>query len=93
MPITVSVKTHSRIDMVDITASVQHEISKAGITDAICALYVPHTTAGMTMDSIDNNVARMSSAILTGTLPVPVVVVAAEKTPPSRAWQGRSAAF
>jgi secondary thiamine-phosphate synthase enzyme len=50
MPITVSIKTHSRIDMVDITASVQNEISKAGITDGICAVYVPHTTAGMTIN-------------------------------------------
>jgi len=50
MPITISVKTHSRIDMVDITASVQNEISKAGTTDGICVVYVPHTTAGMTIN-------------------------------------------
>ena len=50
MPITISVKTHTRIEMVDITASVQNEISKAGITDGICVVYVPHTTAGMTIN-------------------------------------------
>jgi secondary thiamine-phosphate synthase enzyme len=50
MPITISVKTHSRIDMIDITSSVQNEISKAGITDGICVVYVPHTTAGMTIN-------------------------------------------
>ena len=50
MPITISVKTHTRIDMVDITSSVQNEISKAGITDGICVVYVPHTTAGMTIN-------------------------------------------
>ena len=50
MPITISVKTHSRIDMVDITSSVQNEISKAGITNGICVVYVPHTTAGMTIN-------------------------------------------
>ena len=50
MPITISVKTHTRIEMVDITASVQNEISKTGITDGICVVYVPHTTAGMTIN-------------------------------------------
>jgi secondary thiamine-phosphate synthase enzyme len=50
MPITISVKTHTRIDMVDITSSVQNEISKAGVTDGICVVYVPHTTAGMTIN-------------------------------------------
>ncbi len=50
MPITISVKTHTRIDMVDITSSVQSEISKTGVTDGICVVYVPHTTAGMTIN-------------------------------------------
>jgi secondary thiamine-phosphate synthase enzyme len=50
MPITISVKTHSRIDMVDITSSVQKEFSKSGITDGTCVVYVPHTTAGITIN-------------------------------------------
>jgi secondary thiamine-phosphate synthase enzyme len=50
MPITISVKTHSRIDMVDITSSVQKEFSKSGIIDGICVVYVPHTTAGITIN-------------------------------------------
>ncbi len=50
MPITVTVKTGSRIDMKDITSSVQKEVSKAGTTDGICTIYVPHTTAGITIN-------------------------------------------
>lgn len=50
MPITISVKTGSRIDMQDITPSVQKEVSKAGTTDGICTIYVPHTTAGITIN-------------------------------------------
>ena len=50
MPITISVKTSSRIDMVDITSSVQKKISNAGVTDGICIAYVPHTTAGITIN-------------------------------------------
>ena len=50
MPVTISVKTGSRIEMVDITSSVQQEISKAGAVDGICVVYVPHTTAGVTIN-------------------------------------------
>jgi len=47
---TISVKTSSRVDMVDITSSVQKEASKSDITDGICVVYVPHTTAGITVN-------------------------------------------
>ncbi|UCF56937.1 MAG: YjbQ family protein [Deltaproteobacteria bacterium] len=50
MPATINVKTRTRIDMVDITSSVQKEISKSGTTDGICFVYVPHTTAGITIN-------------------------------------------
>ena len=50
MPSSISVKTHSRIDMVDITASVQKELSKASVADGLCVVYVPHTTAGLTIN-------------------------------------------
>ena len=47
---TISVKTSSRVDMVDITSLVQKEASKSGITDGICVVYIPHTTAGVTIN-------------------------------------------
>ena len=46
----ISVKTGSRNEMVDITASVQKEISNTGVNDGICVVYVPHTTAGVTIN-------------------------------------------
>ena len=36
--------------MVDITSSVQKELTKAGTNDGICVVYVPHTTAGVTIN-------------------------------------------
>ena len=36
--------------MVDITPSVQKEVSEAALTDGICVVYVPHTTAGITIN-------------------------------------------
>ena len=50
MPTSLSVKTGSRIDMVDITSKVQGEVKKSGVKDGLCIVYVPHTTAGITIN-------------------------------------------
>jgi len=50
MPVPLSVKTTRRIDMIDITSSVQKEVSNLGVQDGMCVVYVPHTTAGITIN-------------------------------------------
>ena len=50
MPISIGVKTRSRIEMVDMTSSVQKEVSNTGIKEGVCVVYVPHTTAGITIN-------------------------------------------
>jgi secondary thiamine-phosphate synthase enzyme len=50
MPIKIKVKTDTRTAMVDITGSVQKEVEKGGISDGVCMVYVPHTTAGVTIN-------------------------------------------
>jgi secondary thiamine-phosphate synthase enzyme len=50
MPAIVNVKTRARTEMVDITSMVQAEISKSGVTEGICTVFVPHTTAGVTIN-------------------------------------------
>jgi secondary thiamine-phosphate synthase enzyme len=50
MPTTINVKTRSRIEMVDITSLVQNEISRSKTSDGLCLVYVPHTTAGITIN-------------------------------------------
>jgi secondary thiamine-phosphate synthase enzyme len=46
----IKVKTVARAEMVDITALVQREISRKGVSDGICIVYVPHTAAGITIN-------------------------------------------
>ena len=50
MPITLNVKTGARSEMKDITPGVRKELSKTGIKEGICTVYVPHTTAGITIN-------------------------------------------
>ena len=47
---TVSVKTSAQTEMVDITSQVQGELSKSGVEEGRLTLYVPHTTAGVTIN-------------------------------------------
>lgn len=47
---TFQVKTAARSDAVDITASVAEKVRESGIRDGICVVYVPHTTAGVTIN-------------------------------------------
>ncbi|MBL7215373.1 MAG: YjbQ family protein [Phycisphaerae bacterium] len=47
---TISVKTHNRNEMIDITSQVQSVISKSGIDSGIAVVTCPHTTAGITIN-------------------------------------------
>jgi secondary thiamine-phosphate synthase enzyme len=54
-----NVKTKSRNEFVDITDMVQGVVKEAGIMEGICFLYVPHTTAGITInEGADPSVQR-----------------------------------
>lgn len=37
--------------LIDITAPIREKIAESGIRDGICALFVPHTTAALTINS------------------------------------------
>ena len=44
------VRTSSRVEMVDITAEVGSVVRKSGVSSGLCVLFVPHTTAGITIN-------------------------------------------
>ena len=44
------VRTASRDQFVDVTARVQEAVSESGIRDGTVTVYVPHTTAGVTIN-------------------------------------------
>ena len=47
---TLTVKTKSKTEFIDITSEVQQSVRSAGISDGLCMLYVPHTTAAITIN-------------------------------------------
>jgi len=56
---TLRVKTSRRTEWVNITAEVNRRIAASGVSTGTCQLYVPHTTAGITInEGYDPDVAR-----------------------------------
>lgn len=47
---TLSVRTSSQTEMVDVTSQVQGELNKSGVEEGRLTLYVPHTTAAVTIN-------------------------------------------
>jgi secondary thiamine-phosphate synthase enzyme len=47
---TISITTHSRVEMIDITSRVRQAIAESGITSGLALLHVPHTTAAITIN-------------------------------------------
>ena len=65
-----TLSTHRRAQMVDITASVQQAAAASGIQEGVCHVFVPHTTAGITINErADPDVASDILAGLEGIVP------------------------
>jgi len=45
-----TVKTHEKTEFIDITSKIQAAVSDSGIQSGICMLFVPHTTAAITIN-------------------------------------------
>jgi secondary thiamine-phosphate synthase enzyme len=53
------VKTHKKVELIDITREIKEAIGKAGVKEGICTVFVPHTTAGITInENADPDVVR-----------------------------------
>ena len=47
---TFDVKTGNHNELIDITDQVQKIVRASGVSDGLCAVYIPHTTAGVTIN-------------------------------------------
>lgn len=64
------IKTKARNDFVDVTAMVAQEVKSSCIEQGICILFVPHTTAGITInENTDPNVVRDMQHVLDDVVP------------------------
>ena len=67
---TLRIKTSRRTQFVDITREVQQIVAESAIQQGLCCVYVPHTTAGVTINEhADPDVASDIEAIFDRLIP------------------------
>jgi secondary thiamine-phosphate synthase enzyme len=55
---TIQVRSQRHRELVDVTAQVRAAVRRSGVDDGLCCIYVPHTTAGLTInENADPDVA------------------------------------
>ncbi len=66
----INVKSKTRTEFVDITEKIQEAVKEAGVSNGICYLFVPHTTAGITInEGADPTVQRDIQTYLNKVIP------------------------
>lgn len=56
---TLTIKSRSKTEFIDITEDIQEAIRGSGVKSGVCYIYVPHTTAGITInEGADPSVKR-----------------------------------
>ena len=70
MFVKIETQTRSKVDLVDITEKVQEAIDQEGVTEGICFVYCPHTTAGVVLnENWDASVERDIAMVLDRMVP------------------------
>ncbi|MHB8762839.1 MAG: secondary thiamine-phosphate synthase enzyme YjbQ [Deferrisomatales bacterium] len=79
---TFEVQTPGRERLVEVTRQVAQALAASGVTEGLCTVFVPHTTAGVTVnENADPDVARDLLAFLAEAVP---------RTGPYRHGEGNS---
>jgi len=67
---TIDVRTRGRDELVDITDQVAQAVRESGVADGVATVYVPHTTAGVTInENADPSVVADLLAALDAAVP------------------------
>ena len=67
---TFEIRTPDRDAMIDVTAQVRQVVDEAGMSDGLATVYIPHTTAGVTInENADPDVIHDVLAILDQAIP------------------------
>jgi secondary thiamine-phosphate synthase enzyme len=66
----INLRSRERTEFIDITEKIQEALKETGIISGVCNIFVPHTTAGVTVnEGVDPTVQRDIQAFLNKTVP------------------------
>lgn len=55
----ITIRSSKKVEFIDLTWRIEEEIKDAGVKEGFCIIYVPHTTAGITInENADPDVVR-----------------------------------
>ncbi len=69
--VELEVRTRSHSELRDITSQIRQAVSERGVVDGVCHLFVPHTTAGLTLNenwdpNVRDDLVRALEALVPG---------------------------
>lgn len=64
----IEVRSRSHEELVDITDRVRQMVSQSGVQEGVCHLFVPHTTAGLTLNENWDPAVRRDMLMVLGKL-------------------------
>jgi secondary thiamine-phosphate synthase enzyme len=65
-----TVKTRSQTELIDMTASVQEAVQDSGLEEGLCFVFIPHTTAAVTInESADPSVRSDMLKVINQVIP------------------------
>jgi secondary thiamine-phosphate synthase enzyme len=65
-----TIRTQAKQELIDITPQVERAVREAGVQEGICTVFVPHTTAGITInENADPSVKEDLAALLERLVP------------------------
>ena len=68
---SISIKSKARTELIDITGQIQQTVASSGVSDGLAFIYVPHTTAGLTInEGADPAVRRDIISVLNEMVPL-----------------------
>ena len=66
----INVKSRARTEFIDITGQIQEVLKEVGISSGVCTIFVPHTTAAVTVnEGVDPTVQRDIQTFLNKMVP------------------------
>jgi secondary thiamine-phosphate synthase enzyme len=64
----IEIDTRDRVEIIDITSSIEEFVGKSGIENGICLVYTMHTTTGLTVNEAERglikDICRLMSSII-----------------------------
>ncbi len=65
----IEIDTRERVEIIDITSSIEEFVRKSGIENGICLVYTLHTTTGLTVNEAERGLIKDMCRVMSSLIP------------------------